>query len=728
MIGRTGFKAVLLVGAVAMASAAVAADTGAGGLVVRPAPPPKTPVTETYFGKQVTDDWRGMEALDPATLDWMKGQGAYTRGLLDSIAPLKALQARVSGFTGSFGFVKDFQEYGGRMFYTERTPGSDAFDLMVRDRDGTTRKLVDVAALRAAHGGTPYAVNYIAPSPDGKSVAAGVSSGGSEDASLTIYDAATGKVVAGPLDRTRFGVTAWSNDSRRVFLMRNKKLGPGDPPTDFERFVQAQVWDFKTDPVPLAGANSGHGPEISPDEFAAVAVTPGSDLSVLITKAGVQNELRAWLGDARDPAPDTRWTPLATLTDEVTNLAVAGDTLYLMSHKGAPTFQVLSLRAGQLLSAARVVIPARADRVLDNMTVAADGLYVEARDGVYSHLLRVPTGSDRIEDVALPVKGHLGSLFSDVRVPGVVVELSSWVSPPINYRYDPAGAKFTDLHLGVRGDIRTADFEVRDLQATAKDGVKVPLTLVLPKGGGEGPRPTVIEAYGSYGISNLADFSPRRAAFMREGVAYAVCHVRGGGELGDAWRLAGKDANKPNTWRDLIACGDDLVARGITDHSKLFILGGSAGGITMGRSMEERPELFAGVLDMVPAANTVRAEFSPNGPPNVPEFGTIKTEAGFTNLYEMDSVLHVKSGVAYPAVMISTGLNDPRVSPWEPAKFAAALEAAGDPNPVLLRIDEQAGHGIGSTRSQTDLLSADGIAFVFWRSGAADWQPRAPAR
>jgi prolyl oligopeptidase len=235
----------------------------------------------------------------------------------------------------------------------------------------------------------------------------------------------------------------------------------------------------------------------------------------------------------------------------------------------------------------------------------------------------------------------------------------------------------------------------------------------------------VVEAYGSYGISELADFSPRRSAMMREGINYVVCNVRGGGELGEAWRLGGKDANKPNTWKDIIACGEDLIARGVTDRHKLFILGGSAGGITMGRAITDRPDLFAGVIDIVPAANTLRAEFSANGPPNVPEFGSVTTRQGFEDLLEMDSIQHVKNGVVYPPVIISTGLNDPRVSPWEPAKFAAALEAAGTPNPVLLRIDEQAGHGIGSTRTQTDKLVADWIAFVFWRAGLPEWRPDA---
>jgi prolyl oligopeptidase len=254
----------------------------------------------------------------------------------------------------------------------------------------------------------------------------------------------------------------------------------------------------------------------------------------------------------------------------------------------------------------------------------------------------------------------------------------------------------------------------------------VPLSLIQPRNA-KGPQITIIEAYGSYGISELADFSVRRAAAMRNGITYGVCHVRGGGELGEAWRLGGKDANKHHTWGDLIACGDYLVAQGITTKSKLFILGGSAGGITVGRAITERPDLFAGAIDLVPAGNTLRSEFSPNGPPNIPEFGTVTAQAGFTNLYDMDTIQHIKKDVQYPAVMVTTGLNDPRVSPWEPAKVAAALQASGSANPVLLRIDEEAGHGIGSSKTQTDALTADWMAFVFWRAGLPQWQPTARA-
>jgi prolyl oligopeptidase len=695
------------------------------GIGPPPAPPPVKPVPETLYGTTITDNYRYMEAQGPETLAWMRAQGAYTRKVLDAIKPLPALKAKLAAFTGSFGFIQDYSTYGGRTFYEERTPGSDNFDLMVRDAGGQARKVVDVAALRAAHGGVPYAINYILPSPDGAKVAVGISQGGSEAANLYVYDAASGAQMAGPIDRAQFGPTSWSVDSATLYFIRLKALGPNDPGTEKFRDPVLNAWNLTAEPVPLYGSTVGHGPAFGHDETPVLEVSPGASFALLVSQNGVQNELKAWVAPVADAAsPNATWKPLLDRDDGVTGADARGDQLFLLSHKNAPTFQVLQMNAGEPLSSAKVLVPARPERVIEGVHAAADALYVVTREGVYSHLLRIPAGTDKIEEVALPAHGHIGDVFTDARVPGLSLEMSSWVSPPTEYRFDPSSSAFADLRLGVHGDIRADDFAVQDLQAKAKDGAAVPLSLVQPRDA-SGSQVTVVEAYGSYGISELADFSPRRASFMSQGITYGICHVRGGGELGEAWRLGGKDANKPNTWRDLIACGEDLIARGITDRHKLFIIGGSAGGITMGRALEERPDLFAGVLDLVPAANTTRSEFTPNGPDNIPEFGTVKTEAGFHNLYEMDSVLHVKPGVAYPPVMISTGLNDPRVSPWEPAKFAAALQAAGGPNPVLLRIDEQAGHGIGSTRTQGDLLNADQIAFVFWRAGKPEWRPDA---
>jgi prolyl oligopeptidase len=688
---------------------------------VRPPPPPVKPVVETLWGRKVTDDYRYMEALGPDTIAWMKAQGAYTRAVLDGIRPLAKLKTDVAAFTGSFGLIQGFVRYGSRMFYEERTPGSDNFDLIVSDAQGK-RKIIDVAALRAANGGKPIAINYFLASPDGSKVAAGVSQGGSEDASLTVYDAASGAKIAGPIDRARFGATAWSDDSKLLYFIRLAKLGADTPPTDTYKNATADVWDLKSEPVPVLGATLGHGPSIKPEEFPAVQITPGSPIAAAVSINGVQNEIAMWLTFAAAASyPQANWTPLITRDDGITSADLRGSDVFLLSHKDAPTFKVLTLQAGQPLSAASTLVPAQADRVIEAIHAASDGLYVLARHGAYSQLLRVPTGSQTVEEIALPFSGHVAEAFTDPRSPGVVLSLSSWVVPESIYAYTPANKSFNDLKIGTHGDMVSSEYRVSDLFAKAADGVMVPLSLVRPPGPPTKVN-TIIEAYGSYGISELADFSIRRAVAIKNGITYGVCHVRGGGELGEQWRLGGKDANKHNTWRDLVACGEYLIAAGITEKSKLFILGGSAGGITVGRAMTERPDLFAGVIDLVPAANTLRGEFSPNGPPNIPEFGTVTTRAGFDNLYDMDTIRHIKKGVQYPAVMITTGLNDPRVASWEPAELAAALQASGTTKPVLLRIDEEAGHGIGSNKTQTDALAADVIAFVRWRTGFPVWQ------
>jgi prolyl oligopeptidase len=711
--------------AAACAAAFLAVGTPAFCAAVdKPATAPIKPVVETLWGRKVTDNYRYMEAMGPDTVAWMKAEGAYTRTVLDSIAPLAKLKGDVTAFTASFGLVQGYVRFGERAFYEERTPGSDNFDLMVSDAAGK-RKIIDVAALRAANGGKPFAINYFLASPDGAKVAVGISEGGSEDAALTVYDAASGAKIAGPIDRARFGATAWSDDSKTLYFIRLQKLAAGAAPTDTYKNVTADKWDLKSEPVAVLGAGIEGGPKLKPEEFPVVQLFFGSPVAAAISINGVQNEIAAWLtGTAEVGETRSKWTPFITRDDGVTGMDMHGDDIFLLSHKDAPTFKVLTVKAGQPLSAATTLLPAQPDRVIEAVHAAADGLYVLARHGAYSQLLRVPSGSRSVEEIALPVSGHVSEAFSDPRVPGAVLTLSSWVVPDSVFAYKPADKSFTDLKIGIHGDIAAANYVVSDLSAKAADGAMVPLSLVQPKAAA-GAQLTVIEAYGSYGISELADFSGRRAVAMRNGITYGVCHVRGGGELGEQWRLGGKDANKHNTWDDLIACGEYLIARGVTDKSKLFILGGSAGGITMGRSLTTRPDLFAGVIDMVPAANTLRAEFSPNGPPNIPEFGSVTTKAGFDNLLEMDSIQHIKKGVQYPAVLITTGLNDPRVSSWEPAKVAAALQASGSTKPVLLRIDEEAGHGIGSTKTQTDALAADVIAFVRWRAGLSEWQPAA---
>ena len=205
---------------------------------------------------------------------------------------------------------------------------------------------------------------------------------------------------------------------------------------------------------------------------------------------------------------------------------------------------------------------------------------------------------------------------------------------------------------------------------------------------------------------------------------FAVAHVRGGGELGEDWHLAGQKLKKFHTWRTRSTARNISSDEGWTSHRHLAVIGGSAGGITVGRLLTERPDLAAVVISEVGVSDALRSEFSPNGPPNIPEFGSVTTEKGFHALLAMDAYQHVHDGVKYPSVLLTTGLNDPRVASWEPTKMTARLQAAtASKNPVLLRVEVDAGHGIGSTRDAARQETADIIAFILWRTGDPRFQP-----
>jgi prolyl oligopeptidase len=662
-----------------------------------------------------------MERLDQATLSWIRREGAYSRSVLDAIPGHAALERRMEAFEAQFPALDSYQSAGGRSFFRERAPGADDFDLMVRDGAGT-RKLVDISAIRAADGETPYAINYFLASPDGLKVAVGISRAGTEDATLRVYDATSGSPIGGSVDRAQFGLMSWSDDSSTLFFNRLKSLSAGETALDRYTGSTVDAWDMRSPPRTVLGHAPLQAAGLSPSETPQFVLSPTSATAALRLQNGADPNIAIWTAAKPEMTSERSWVPLVSHRDDVTAFVLSGSKFYLLSKADAPTFKVLELDAGEPLSAARTVLPADPGRTIDSIYAASDGLYVLARNGLYATLLRIaPDGS--VEDIPLPGRGAVDEAFSDSSQPGVTLTFESWNLPPRLYAFDPKTGVFADLRLTPKPSSSATRIEVQDLEARAADGVKVPLT-VLREDSRRPPGPMILRAYGSYGISMLPTFHIQMASFLHEGGSYAVCHVRGGGELGEAWRLGGKDANKPNTWRDLIACGEDLIARGLVTKKQLFIYGASGGGIAVGRAATERPDLFAGVIDGVTPANMVRLELMPDGALETQEFGSIKTEAGFRNLLAMDTYQHVENGVRYPPFLISMGLHDARVAPWQPAKLSARLLAVGDA-PILLRVDLDNGHGIGSTRSQIDELYADYFSFVFWLSGRPGWRPEA---
>jgi prolyl oligopeptidase len=272
-----------------------------------------------------------------------------------------------------------------------------------------------------------------------------------------------------------------------------------------------------------------------------------------------------------------------------------------------------------------------------------------------------------------------------------------------------------------------AGLVTKDVEVRAADGTMVPLSLIYKQGIVlDGSNPTLLWGYGAYGISQSPFFNPILLPWFDRGGIFAVAHVRGGGELGEAWHQAGRMLTKHNTWEDAIACAEYLISQKYTSPAKLAIASGSAGGILVGMAITTRPELFAAALNMVPLSDTIRMELTANGANNVSEYGSAKTEDGFHGLSAMSPYLHVKDGVRYPAVLVTTGINDPRVAPWQPAKMVARLQIANSSGkPVLFRVDYDSGHGIGDTKQQGYEEWADAWSFLFWQLGMPGFKPAA---
>jgi prolyl oligopeptidase len=508
-------------------------------------------------------------------------------------------------------------------------------------------------------------------------------------------------------------------------------MGPDTPAIEREQKSRAYLHVLGTDPdkdQPVLGYNVSPALKVESADIPLVMTVPGSPYAFGLVAHGVQNEITLYvapLADVRDAAAP--WRKLCDTEDAVTSFAVHGDDIYLLTHKDASRFKVIrtSISKPNLAGAEVVVSPGEA--VIKNLTSARDALYVQLLEGGVGRLLRIPfDGNGRSEQITLPFEGAVSLSSADPRLAGTLLDMTSWTKAPRIYTYDPDTKRVADTKLQPAGPFDDpSDIESEEVKAKAADGTMIPLSIIHKRGlKRDGSNPTLLQGYGSYGFTFDPSFDPKLLAWLERGGVAAVAHVRGGGEYGEDWHKAGMKLTKPNTWRDFIACGEYLIANGYTSSARLGGMGVSAGGITIGRALTERPDLFAAAIDAVGMSDALRIELSPNGPPNIPEFGSVKSRDGFKGLHAMSAYHHVKAGTRYPAVMLTTGMNDPRVASWEPAKMAARLQAAtASGRPVLLRVEYKGGHGIGETKTQRQEEFADAWSFLLWQFGVPEFQP-----
>jgi prolyl oligopeptidase len=315
----------------------------------------------------------------------------------------------------------------------------------------------------------------------------------------------------------------------------------------------------------------------------------------------------------------------------------------------------------------------------------------------------------------------VSSVGQVVRLKGDVILFrgETYLEPPAWYRFNPAKGEATKTALFRTSPADFGDCEVVRDFAVSKDGTKVPLNILCKKGTKlDGENPTILYGYGGYGISLSPSFRVGRKIWLEQGGVYVVANLRGGGEYGEAWHKAGNLTNKQHVFDDFLACAKYLIEHRYTNPKKLAIEGGSNGGLLMGAALTQQPELFRAVIAHVGVLDMLRVELHPNGAFNVTEYGTVKDKKQFEALYAYSPYHRVKDETAYPAVLLLTGENDPRVDPANSRKMAARLQAASSSRlPVLLRVSFDSGHGIGTSLRERIAQEADVYAFLFAQLG-----------
>ena len=701
--------------------------------IARPAAPVRE-VRETLHGVEVVDPYRWLEDVgSPDAQAYFRAEDEYARHELHRIPGRAALAERIRELSDAQVSVRGVALANGSVFYLKLAPGQDTPVLCVREGfAGAERVLVDPA--RFSTGAGRAAINWYRPSPDGRLVAYGVSPGGTEDATLRVLEVRGARDMGIAIDRARFNAgLSWHHDARAFYYARIPEGGPRD---SAHRYAGIRLYRHvigrpaAQDEIIFASGVAG-AREVPEFVYPSLVVPEDSTHVYAVVRHGVRREIAVYMTPVRELAKGLpRWSKIVDFEEGVTAIQAWKDDIYLLTHKDAPLNKVLVVKAGKDgISRPRVAVP-EGEAVILTMALAADALYLRSTVGGLERLERLNLGfgaSRTPEFVKTAFDVAITQLITHPRRPGAVLVLQGFIEPPavVAVEAKTGNLRNTGLQPAPKADFSAMD-EVR-LYAPSHDGTKVPVTLLYKKTTMlTADSPTLLVGYGAYGISQVPVYDPTRLAWLERGGIIAFAHVRGGGEYGEAWHRAGQKATKENTILDFIACAEFLVKFGFTSPKRLAIQGTSAGGIPSAGAMVRRPDLFAAVVPRVAVLDMLRFEFAPNGPANIPEFGSVATPEGFAALRKMSAYHLVKDGTPYPAVLLTTGMNDPRVDPWQAAKMAARLQAAtSSGKPVLMRVEWQGGHGQGSTRTQRDDELADIYAFLFWQFGHDGFVPEA---
>ena len=685
-------------------------------LAEKPPDTPKKPITTEYQGVTVEDPYQWLEADENSQVKaWSDAQNQQARKNLDSFSDRAAIEKQLQEW-----YAKTSPNYfslvsrPGILFAMKfQPPKQQPLLVTLKSADDLKSEKVVLDPNVLDSKGTTT-IDWYVPSLDGKYLAISLSKGGSEDGTLHFYETANGKALPDTIAHVQYptagGSAAWNTDSTGVFYTRFPRKGER-PDADLNFYQQIYFHKLGTPDTKDTYSIGKDFPRIA--EIALAASRDGKYILATVANGDGGDFAHYLLGS------DGTWKQITQFSDHIKLARLGRDNaLYLLSRAGAPRGKILRLPLDvpELKNAAEIV--ASGEAVIEQIVPSTDALYIADLLGGPSQIRRFDLNGKNETTISSPQISAVQELLA-LEDGSLLFRDVSYTDPAtwfhcLNGKTDPVKTA-----LQSTSPVSFADIEVRREFATSKDGTKIPLNILSRKGmKRDGNNPTLLYAYGGYGISLSPNFDFTRRLWFDRGGVYVVANIRGGGEFGEEWHKAGNLTKKQNVFDDFAAAAEYLIKENYTRPGKLAIQGGSNGGLLMGAMITQHPDLFRAVVSSVGIYDMLRVELAPNGAFNVTEFGTVKNPEQFKALYAYSPYHHVVDGTKYPAVLMMTGANDGRVAPYHSRKMAAHLLAANkSENPILLRTSSSAGHGIGTALSERIKQSADIYAFLFEQLG-----------
>lgn len=683
-------------------------DFGQGKQMLKP---PKTRVenvVEVIHGQRVEDPFRWLENWKSEEVrQWLDEQIAYTRSSLDQIQGRDLIGNRLKEFL-SIGHIGAPRVRNHRYFYEKREGEQNQPILYMRQGlAGKEKILIDPNALNIEG---LIALDWWYPSDDGKLLAYGLSSEGTEQSTLYVMDIETGKKFSDQIPRTRGCSLVWKKDKSGFYYTRYPR--PGEVPQGEENYHR-HVFYHALGTVPDKdakifgeGRDMGDWPEVdlSPDNrFLLVTVYQGWSKSDMYF---------------RDLQNSDEFVPIVEGLDAIFSGEIVGENLYLYTNYKAPKYRLLRVDLNKpSIDNWQELIP-EDESVLQGVQVIGDKIVAQYMQNASSRLRIFSLTGEYSKEIELPALGSAYGLDGEWNGSEALFGYQSFFIPPAIYHYDLKTDKLS-LYDRVKADIDSSLYQVKQVWYPSKDGTKISMFLVHKKGlKFDGNNPTLLTGYGGFNSSRTPLFYRNRFLWLESGGVYAVPNLRGGGEYGEEWHRAGMLENKQNVFDDFISAAEWLISNKYTSPSRLVIYGGSNGGLLVGAALTQRPDLFKAVVCWNPLLDMLRYQKFLIAKLWIPEYGTAEDPEQFRYLYQYSPYHRVQDKTPYPATLILTSESDTRVDPMHAFKMTARLQAAtSSDNPILLRFETKAGHGVGTPLSKVIDEYTDIWSFIYWQLG-----------